>query len=245
MGKKGDFFFLSVLVFISLTFIPLISGATSFYVEQSKNYSITFTCEIDDAVCSSSALCNISISYTPNSTNLVDNVATTNLLNSRFEYNLTANNNAVKGEYKSTVVCYDGIANGTTSFYYEVNPTGIRSSEQRTDTISRSIYFFFILGILFFVAFLFTKQSTPVKWTFFGIALLFFLSTLNLLLLSIQDEFLNPRFEDFFEGFTVISWVLYRFILIFFAFIWILTFIQTWLLKKNLALARKFGDAKW
>ena len=241
MGKKGDFFFLSILVFISLTFIPLISGATSFYVEQAKNYSITFTCEIDGAVCSNSALCNISISYTPNSTNIVDNVATTNLLNSRFEYNLSAVNNAVKGEYKSTVVCYDGIGNGTDSFYYEVNPTGIRSTEQRTDTIRTSIYFLFFIGLLIFVAFLFTKQSIPVKWTLFGFSMIFFLATLNILFVTLQDEIVNPRLEGFFEGFTVIYWVLMRFIIILMGIMWMFTFIQTWLLKKNVAKLQKFG----
>jgi len=243
MGKRGLISVISIFFLIVLTLISVnsINASPSFYVEKGTNYTITFGCDIDGAVCSSSALCNLTIRYDPNSTLLFSDEETTNLINGNFEYNLTGSQTQWKGEYTARVVCFDGNVNGTSSFVYEVNQAGIRPSDQRTGATTRSIYFIFGLGILFFIAFLFVKNSLPVKWTFFILGAMFFLIALNILFVGLQDEGVNPRLESFFDKFTAISWIMFWFMAGLLAVMWALTFIQTIFFKKNLENLRRFG----
>ena len=169
MKSKWLFFFVMVMILL-----PMVVGS-SFYIPQSTNYSIKFNCKIDGAVCSSTAACNVSIEY-PNTTTMVDNEAATLISNARFNYSLTDDQTSVLAEdYRFTAVCYDGNLNGSETITFGVNPSGISPSGERTDSLSRAIYFVFIIGILLFVAFLFSNQSTPVKWTFFGFSIVFFI----------------------------------------------------------------------
>jgi len=236
MGNRGDVFFLLVLVLLVL---PLISAQDiAFYVEKNTNYSIQFSCNIDGSMCSNEASCNATIT---NTTTLMADVATSNLLNARFEHNITNNETATPGEYTLKIDCVDGNSNGTSTIIYEVNGAGIRSSEQRTQALSRSIYFIFGIGILLFIAFLFASQSVPAKWTFFIFSVLFFLIGINILFIGLQDEGINPRLENFFDGFTVISWYFYWFAAGLLIIIWAFTFFNTWFYKKNLRNVQRFG----
>jgi len=92
-----------------------------------------------------------------------------------------------------------------------LNPAGIEPTSQRTDSTTRSIYFIFGIALLLFLAFFFTKQAVPVKWTVFIFAIIFFLIGINIIFVSLQDEIVNPKLETFFSGFTVISWYFYYF----------------------------------
>jgi len=239
MIKKRGVFFLAVLI---LFIIPLISAETSFYVPQNSNYSIRFNCEIDNSICSDSAECNVSIYYF-NSTPLFKEGITTNFGNGEFERNLSVTQTSSTGEYKLNLVCYDGGVNGSSTTYYEVNPSGIRSSQERTNAITRAVYFMLVIAVLLFISFLFFSKSTPVKWTYFVLSILFFLISINLIFTSLQDETINPKLETFFSGFTAISWYFYWFVAVMLILIWGFTFINTWIYKKNLANAKKYGLA--
>jgi len=217
-------------------------AATSFYIPHESNYTISFGCKINGAVCTNNTNCNITIRY-PNSSFLINNKITRNLNNSIFEFNLEDNQTTPKGEYTSTVVCFSGGYNGTDSFIYEVNPPGIRPTEQRTESITRSIYFMFGIGILLFVAFLFASSSPPVKWTFFIFSILFFLTGLNIILVGLQDEVVNPKLENLFDGLTAISFLFYWFCAFILILMWFLTFISTWILKNNLKNLKRYGLA--
>ena len=241
MKSKLLFFF--VFLFLLLSLLSSVS-ASSFYIPQNTNYSLKFNCEIDEAICSDSATCNISIEY-PNSTSLIDNDDATFIANGRYNYSLTDSQNSVLGEdYVLSIACFDGTVNGTQTVNYGINPSGIRPSEQRTNTITRSIYFVFVIGILLFVAFLFVKQSAPVKWTFFAVSIIFFLIGINTIFISLQDEIVNPQLENFFSAFTAISWYFYWFVAGLLIIMWIFTFINTWILKKNLSNLQKYGGEK-
>jgi hypothetical protein len=236
MKKEVIFLFLLILV------IPIISAETAFYVPQNSPYSIRFNCQIDDNLCSDTAICNLSIYYF-NSTIILKDVTSTNLGNGEFVRNLTINDTKNTGEYKMNIVCYDGGVNNSLPVYYEVNPSGIRSSQERTNTISRSVYFMLIIAVLLFLAFLFISKSVPAKWTYFALSMLFFLISINLIFTSLQDETINPKLETFFESFTSISWIMYWFIGGLLIIIWGVTFINTWIYKNNLENARRFGVA--
>ena len=229
-----------ILVLLVLLALPLIFAESSFYVPKADNYTIKFTCELDGSVCSDSTACNISISY-PNSSSLITTNSTTNLGSSRFEFDLNDTQTATNGEYRTDIVCYDGGINGTSSFIYEINPTGIRPTAERTDTISRSIYFILIIGLLLFIGFLFVREKPHVKWTFFIFSILFFLIGINLIFVGLQDEAVNPRLETFFDSFTAISFYAYWFLAGLLIIMWAFTALNTWLYKKNRDNLNKYG----
>lgn len=223
-------------------FTALASAEPSFYIPQSQDYEIKVACDLNGANCPSTTRCNIT-SYYPNSSFFINNKGMGNLNNGFFNYSLNNNQTSTKGEYGSSVSCVDSTVgiNDTSVFTFEINPTGIRPTEQRSQSISRGVYFMFILGILLFIGFLFTRESIPVRWTFFIFSLIFFLIGINIIFISISDEIVNPRLETFFDGFTAITWYSYWFAGGLLALIWALTFINTILYKKNMENIKRFG----
>ena len=181
--------------------------------------------------------------YHLNSTPILRNNIASNIKEGEFEKNLSKIQTAKTGEYKLSMTCYDGGTNGSQITFYEINPSGIRSSQERTNTISRGVYFMLIIAVLLFLAFLLIGSSVPVKWTYFALSIMFFLISINLIFTSLQDETINPKLETFFSSFTAISWYFYWFIAGILILIWGFTFINTWIYKKNLANAKKYGMA--
>jgi len=231
---------LSVTLLFLILF-PLVNAMTEFYIEENTEYSILFTCKNSGEKCSVSANCNLSINY-PNSSVLISNQEADNIGGGYYQINLTTSQTTPPGEYTSKMDCLDGSENGISTFTYEINPSGIRPSTEKTTSISRGIYFTMVLAILLFIAFLFSNQKIMVKWTYFSVSLLFFLITLNILFVGIQTEVVNPALETFFDGFTAIMWYLFWFVSGLLILMWIFTFIQTWFYKKNQKNLQRFGD---
>jgi len=228
------------LILLSLILLPMIAAESSFYIPQDQNYSIKFTCEIDNAICSATATCNASIDY-PNSSSLISNEQTTLIGNSRYNLSLNSNQTSLAGDgYTLALLCFDGNLNGTTTINFGINPSGISPTQQRTDTITRSVYFIFVISLILFIAFLFTKQSTPVKWTYFAISILFFLIGINIIFIGLEDEIVNPKLSTFFLTFTAISWYFYWFIAGLLIIMWILTFLQTFFYNQNMNNLRRY-----
>jgi len=240
MVKKSNIFVFLLVCFI---LIPTISAETSFFVKQNTNHNIIFSCDMNGGVCPNNVFCPLTITRA-NGTDLITSQNASNAGNGNYNYTLNVSETFTKGEYTTRVSCIDPLgrtANDTSTFIYEVNPTGIRPNDQRTDAISRGIIFNFLIGLLLFVTFFFTKQKTPVKWTIFIFAIIFLLISLNLLFVDLQDQVVNPALESFFDGFIAISWIFYWFCAGLLIIIWMLTFIQTWFFKKNLAILKKYG----
>lgn len=215
----------SIFLILVVMLIPLVMGATEFFVDKDVVYDIKVSCDKDGGLCTATAECNLTINY-PNSTILLDNQRMDNLNNGYFNYTLNENQTTPSGEYRTRVSCLDGGLNDTANFIYEVNPTGIRPSDQKTESLTRSIYFIFGIGILCFIGFLFIKP-VPVKWTFFLVAILLFVVALNTLFIGLQDEVVNPKLETFFSGALTIAFILYWFIGFLIFFLWMVTFIMT------------------
>lgn len=228
------------LIFVLMICLPMVLSETSFFVKKDQPYDIKFACDVDGFLCPSTTSCNITISYVLNSTIIIDKNETSNLNNGYFNITLNETKNSASGEYSACVYCSNNNLNETSCFTYEVNPTGIRPSGERTESITRSIYFIFGIGILLFIAFLFVRTSQPVKWTFFILAFIFFLIGLNLVFVGIQDEVVNPNIESFFDSFTAISFLLYWFFGGLLIIMWLFTFLNTWLYKKNIKKAQQF-----
>lgn len=230
---------ISLLLFFIIATTTFVSSAT---YQQNQAIDIRHPVRVGGWI--SSADCNITvIGPAPNNTIIVQFLGMTDQSSTRgyHNYTLNATQTAQKGEYSYFVTCTNGELNKTESFDFLVNPSGITPSDQRTNAMTRSIYFIFGLGILLFLGFLFTKQKTPVKWTFFATSILFFLIGINIIFTSLSDEIVSPALENFFSGFTAISWYLYWFIAGLLILIWFFTFINTWLFRKNMNNARRYG----
>ena len=245
MENKKIYLLIIVGIFlINLTVVVIAEAPTiAFVVPNSEIYNVKFSCENQGAMCSATATCNISINYA-NSSELINNGACTNLNNGYFNYTLSAAQTSANGEYSARASCIDGIANATSTFYYKVNPSGVRTSDASTESLTRSIYFLFGFSLLFFIAFFFVKSSKPVKWTLFILGFIFFLAGLNLLSVGLQDEVMNPRLETFFDHFTAISFIMYWFCGGVLIIMWILTFFQTVFYKKNLRRMQKYDSER-
>lgn len=134
-----------ILLVLGIFFLSFIAAAPSFYVTQNTPFDIKVSCENQGGFCSGAATCKLTVSY-PNSTVLVDNQNMTNLLNGYFNYTLTPAQTLLIGEYSARTGCDDGNASATTTFTYEVNPTGAEA---------RSVFENPIIIILIILAFIF------------------------------------------------------------------------------------------
>ena len=183
--------------------------------------------------CSNCTWTNItSVTYSPTSKLLIGNV---NMTRVGTEYTYLFYNTTDFGEY---VVCgvsdVDGIQTPWCYNFFVKNTT------------EGGISFFgigllFIIGILCFIGFFITR-NVPVKWTYFTTSILFFLTSINLLIFEIQDEVISSKMTNFFDGFTAISWYFFWFTGGLLGIMWIFTFFNTWLYKKNRDKFRRFGN---
>lgn len=218
--------------------IPLVNALT---FEQNQEANIRHAVRVNDGIPSTNANCNITISY-PNGTLLVDVDSMSISSNSNyFNYTLNTTQTSIKGEYDYEITCVDGNLNATESFSYLVNYGGIEPTEARTDSITRSIYFIFGIGVLLFLGFLFINFKLPIKATFFLVSLLFFLIGINLIFLDLQDQVVNSRLEGFFSSFTAISFYIYLFVGFLIGSIWILSVMVTLISRKRVRRLEKFG----
>ena len=228
---KLNYLLLFLLVFSILSF-GMVNAA-----KQNQEVDLRVPVRIDGGL--GAADCNITVTD-PNNTILVDFLEMTDQ-DSYQNYTLNATQTSTKGTYDYCVTCSNGELNQTECFDFFVNPSGIEPSQQRTDSITRSVYFLFGIAILMFLSFFFATQSVPVKWTVFAVGVIFLLMGINTIFISMQDEVINPVLENFFSGFLTISYYFYYFIAILLVIMWAFTFLNTWLYKKNMNDMQKFG----
>lgn len=228
-----------ILALAILIALPLVIGETAFFVERGEPHTLRFSCENSGGLCTATANCNISIFSNQNSSVIINNSGATNLFNGFFSLDLDGNNTHGNGEYTTRVSCIDGGLNDTSTFTYEVNPQGIRPSQEKSDTIIFSIFFFVVLGLLFLVAFIFVQMKFPIKLTFLIISLVFFLISINLISVNLEDAVINPALTAFFFAMTTFSWIVYRGAAIALITIWIVTFFATNLDRKHRAKIRR------
>jgi len=228
---------LIVMVMCTLLIINLVS-ATSFTFKQNEDVNYRFRClTITGDYCTSGTILVISVEYDLNGSNILNNVSMT--FNETF-FNITLPTH--------TTGTYKGIISSTTSnntvseFTYEVNPLGIESTEQRSEALTRSLYFIFGIAILLFIAFL-IKTSPPIKWTFFIFSIIFLLIGFNIISISLADEVVNPKLASFFDRFTAITFFFYFFAAGLLIIMWFFTFLNEWIFQRNLRNARRYGIA--
>lgn len=233
---------IQIIIFLSIFCLFFISGGKALTLPQNQTAQICHAVRVNDGI-DSGVECNITISYSSNKSKLIDFQPMDNEVD-RFCYNLTGAQTTIKGIYDYEITCAAPNGNNETmDFFYTVNLGGVESSQQRTDAITRSIYFIFGIGIILFLGFFLTKNF-PIKWTYFLLSLLFFLIAVNITFISLQDEVVNPTMENLFSFFTTVSFILYRFIAFLIGAIWIVTIFVTIFVKIKDSKARRFAEGE-
>lgn len=213
---------LQIILAIALIILVAPVVSAEIILKEDTAGSLRRPCFDDFAFCDNTFTCNITISQS-DGTIIIENQAMTRQ-ETYYNITLTAANLNNSGIYNSFMVCTDGTNNGEDTFTFTVNPTGIQASDQRTNTMGRTIWIITIISILLFVSAFFITFP-PIKWTAILFGMMFLLMTINLLLVTLQDEVVNPNIVNLFDTFVALSWYLYWVVggLIF--FVWFITFI--------------------
>lgn len=220
--------FCLTLLFIFASFLPFFLPYTSgLTFAQGEPAEIRHPVRVNGAL-PSSASCNLSVFYN-NGSVLVDFQPMTDN-GDYFNYTLAQSQTGIKGYYSYDLTCASQGLNQTESYDFLINYGGVQPDDQRSSTANLSVWLFMIIFLLSIIAFFFT-QKVPIKLTYFFMALLFFLISLNLIFVNLQDSVVNPKFEGFYSGFTTVSYYVYWGIGVFLAFIWIVTTINYQLSK--------------
>lgn len=188
--------------------------------------------------CANCTYVNITSVQSPDGTLYLENVPMTQ---SGFRYNYSFCNSNQTGRYVVNGVGDDDGLNDVFSYDFYITNTGITPSDQRSDAINIGVYFFFIIGAILFMASFILNNSKPVKWTFFVFSIIFWVAALNIISINLTDQDVNSNLETFFDSFTAISFYFYWFAGGLLALMWIFTFFNTWIYKKNLRAAQKYG----
>ena len=230
----------SLLLLLILIVIPVISAAEPrYFFQQNTRIDLKEFCQQDDGKdCSSAASCTITIRY-PNETILITNGSMTNQIKF-FNYTLLANQTSIVGEYKAKVVCDDPPASGVDDFVYLINPSGIRPSDQRTGATTRSIWIVFAFGMVMIIG-SFLIPSFPVKWSIMIFGIIFFLIAINIVLVTLKDEVVNPDIENLFDFIVAASFYFYFFAFGIIFFIWAISIFNSIKVSKQQKQIAKFN----
>lgn len=232
--KKG-----SKLFFLVFLFVIILSslGSSAKTLPQSESSRICHAVRVDGGV-SNNVFCNISIDYS-NGTSLVPFVEMEDL-GDKFCYNLSSSQTAIKGFYRYEVSCNNGSLYDTQDYEYLVNLGGVEPSPERTSAMTRSIFIFLGIALLFFIS-LFFVRSMPVRVTMFLLMIWFILMGVNSAYISIQDEVVNTSIEGFFSFFLVISfWANYA-IFSSIILLWIFTIVISSIERRKVNLIKDYG----
>lgn len=219
MGKNVQVVIVFFLFLFLISFTSAIEPLT-----QNESAQVRFPVRLGGGVAPIGTLCNFTMLY-PNNTYLINFQPMTRLTD-EYSFNLTGTQTSQAGVYDSQVTCNFGGLNDTLSTSIIINPGGIEPSQQRTDTLSRTIWFFFGLGVFCFISAMFVK-SKPVKITLFLFMVWFLLMGTNTSLIAMQDEVINPKIQTFFEFFLTLSFMANNFIIYGVGILWIIVFFTT------------------
>ena len=182
-----------LLVVLMITMIPVVSASVDHlgWFKINEPIELKQTCAINGTFCD---FCNISSVDHPDSNPIIQDVIMTKRVGD-FNYTLNSSFVNISGEYTVNGYCRENNVLKNWVYKLNVNPLGIKPTLEKTQTIGLSVWLFFILGIAFFVGFIFAP-NLPFKVTLIVAASYFFLIALNIVNVSISDEVLNPNLES-------------------------------------------------
>lgn len=121
---------------------------------------------------------------------------------------------------------------GFASSSFVVTESGFSINEGNATLLYTIILFMMVVGTIFFIAFTKKGDKFQIKWTFFVVGYILFLSALTLTQISLRDSLVNPVIISFLDSFLSIAFLLFWFSFGLLLVIWFLTTLQSLLLKK-------------
>lgn len=156
-------------------------------------------------------------------------------------YNISSYVFNYTGYYSYSVNCQDGGFGGALAGAFEVTNNGLPHSESRTQSMTNGVWVLFSIFIVMFLGYLFVSAKSPIKWTFFLIAMMFLMQTLYILFTSMSNEIVGSNIENYFSFLASASSILFWFAFGLLAIMWFLTTLQSLLLKKKNKDKEKYG----
>lgn len=216
---------LLIIIFLSLILLPLASAQVQTLGTFKEN-----SCVELKQICSNCTYVNLTRVSNPDST--ISLTGQFSMTKTNTNYNYTYCNTNSSGQYIVDWVADPNAVITAGSYDFFITPSGQPQTTSRTDAISRSIYFFLIFGIITFIG-AFWINKLPIKITFILVSSLLLLTTINLLDVSLQDEVINPSIANFFNSFSTISFILFRFIWTLLISMWIIVAVMSIMERKK------------
>lgn len=138
-----------LIIMLALLILPVVSANQMFIQNREAEWKIS--CSIDDAICSSSAVCNLNLNYPFNGSSIRNYTNLTNLNNGEFNVTFVADELSVLGSYCGSIFCVDGNYNGTESVCIDVTATGFEFTEPKAIfyiVLFAILIFFFIVDVM-------------------------------------------------------------------------------------------------
>jgi len=224
------------LIFFLLILVGTVSAAEEeLFYQPNTSMNIVIKCfDIDSNLCSSSTECRLDVFY-PNMTSFIYNV--TMQRNGTF-YNYTVSATSILGVYHASTTCADGTTAGYSTFdFYVGNP----STDPQIKLTILAISILLGVAVLFFIGFLFTKKDI-FKWSFFLLAILFLVITVNVASISLRNEAGSENIRNIFDKIGAVSYYMYWMCFGLLFFLWAFGVIVTIGDKWKMRRAREIGQ---
>ena len=139
-----------------LSFVGAEEVTSEFTAKTGDNVQIIEKCTVDGFPCDEGYLCNVTV-INPKQVTVLRNVAMINQTDNLYNITLNSSNSAEIGLYKKDATCDNGIFNGTSTSYFTLTSTGIKS------TIAQSIFYaiMFVISFFLFVSSIFAAVRIP------------------------------------------------------------------------------------
>ena len=247
------FLFLFIISFVSAAKVTQIGEFTSGYtikypiqttLKQNDDYKFhfhVFNSSSGDFI-NSSIICYLHL-YNSSDSHLL--TSSTSVVDDLFDYefNVLGGNFSNIGEYSYIIQCEDTNGyGGFSSVEFFVTASGSTIDEANSNLINSSLYFFMMLSLLCFVAFLLSQnEKIQIKWTLFILGGVFALISINLISIGLSDALINRNVVSFFDSITAISFIMFYGAAVLLAVLWIMAFFNTILSRKRSLNESRFG----
>lgn len=222
---------LILFAFLIIFSLFIVSAANSFTFPANQNATISVPVfDENNNPADATINCNITI-RSPNNTIIINNGLMTSS-NNDYIFVVPGSNLSQNGEYTSSISCSDGTTSGFSTFTFEVNPTGISSTDAKTTAQSRGIIALFAIALLLFFGFLYAN-SMPVKTTLLLFCIIFIVAGFNIVFITMKNEAVTPELVNLFDKLSAFSFYFYWFAGGLILLLWIYTFFNTYVYKKN------------
>lgn len=157
-----------------------------------------------------------------------------------FSIELDGANFTEVGDYTYVTHCNSTSFGGVVSVDVRVTSSGFSINEGNSNILYTTILFLMVLGTIFLLGFIKTKDKFQIKWTFFIIGYILFLSALTLIQISLRDSLINPVIINFIDTFLAMGFLLFWFSFGLLIITWFITLLQALLFRKKQKEIAKF-----